>query len=763
MDVVRSMLLRAWSALVLMATLCAHAPTLANPLNDAADIGVTLERLDFSVPGERLEPLWYGSLSSPGVYLAQAPAPVAAPSAAAAQVTAELLAAEREFWASVKASEDPADIRAYLEQFPDGVFAALARNRLKRLGEAAAPQAPQVTAAPAAPTQEAAPVRSASPEFVEEALGLTRTQRVLVQRGLTALGFDVGAADGILGARTRAGIRKWQSSRSEAATGHLDAVAVETLLKAGEAVPPEPQRIVVREAVELLSEALSTARAIDDAHSRARALNRVAEAQASAGDTRGSAQTVSEALSAARSIERALFRARALSRVTEAQASAGDIQVALSTARSIHDASFRAWALSRIAKAQASAGDTRGSAQTISEALSIRRSMDRALSRARALSGIADAQASAGDTRGAAQTISEALSTARSIERAFSRALALSSIAEAQASAGDIQVALSTARSIEDALSRALALSGIAETQASAGDTRGAGQTVSEALSTTRSIQDAPSRTLALSRIAEPQASAGDTRGVAQTVSEALSTARSIKNASSRALGLSRVAKAQARAGDIQVALSTARSIEDAFSRASALSGIAEAQLDAANVRSESGAGATKRVAANSDSTTGTLTYESGNNGQGSGGRTWGGFLYGFGSVGTYYALVWNAGNSEAAFSSLTKACREKTGFECWPRHKRDDIWFPDHVILFSSGGSKKIISEWDHVFQARARCGLVYQDDGPNGRYRLITGTSAKDVEAKYQRQVAEDREYYGENYAPTQHRKIIQRCNDT
>ena len=37
------------------------------------------------------------------------------------------------FWESIKDSKDPEDLRAYLEQFPDGVFAKLATNRLARL------------------------------------------------------------------------------------------------------------------------------------------------------------------------------------------------------------------------------------------------------------------------------------------------------------------------------------------------------------------------------------------------------------------------------------------------------------------------------------------------------------------------------------------------------------------------------------------------------------------------------------------------------
>jgi hypothetical protein len=37
------------------------------------------------------------------------------------------------FWQSVQASDDPADLEAYLARFPDGIYAALARNRLTRL------------------------------------------------------------------------------------------------------------------------------------------------------------------------------------------------------------------------------------------------------------------------------------------------------------------------------------------------------------------------------------------------------------------------------------------------------------------------------------------------------------------------------------------------------------------------------------------------------------------------------------------------------
>lgn len=44
-------------------------------------------------------------------------------------------AVEMMFWESVRGSSDPADFRAYLEKYPNGSFAPLARNRLAALGQ----------------------------------------------------------------------------------------------------------------------------------------------------------------------------------------------------------------------------------------------------------------------------------------------------------------------------------------------------------------------------------------------------------------------------------------------------------------------------------------------------------------------------------------------------------------------------------------------------------------------------------------------------
>ena len=49
---------------------------------------------------------------------------------------------ENLFWQSIRESTDPADFEAYLRQYPDGAFRALARNRLARLGASASGAAP---------------------------------------------------------------------------------------------------------------------------------------------------------------------------------------------------------------------------------------------------------------------------------------------------------------------------------------------------------------------------------------------------------------------------------------------------------------------------------------------------------------------------------------------------------------------------------------------------------------------------------------------
>ena len=72
---------------------------------------------------------------------------------------------------------------------------------------------------------------------VEEGLNLDLAARRQIQEGLAAGGFDPGGADGLFGPRTRAAIRRWQSSRGSRSTGYLDGASAEALRSVGGAGP----------------------------------------------------------------------------------------------------------------------------------------------------------------------------------------------------------------------------------------------------------------------------------------------------------------------------------------------------------------------------------------------------------------------------------------------------------------------------------------------------------------------------------------------
>ena len=73
---------------------------------------------------------------------------------------------------------------------------------------------------------------------VEEGLGLNQAARRQIQLDLRSAGFDPGAADGLLGPRTRSAIRSWQSARGVRTTGYLDGPQVEALRSQGGSRPP---------------------------------------------------------------------------------------------------------------------------------------------------------------------------------------------------------------------------------------------------------------------------------------------------------------------------------------------------------------------------------------------------------------------------------------------------------------------------------------------------------------------------------------------
>ena len=90
----------------------------------------------FTSTNRQQQPFTYGSLGSQRIYLKQGtgqappkPAPPKKPAAPSANL-------ELALWNEVKGSKDPAMLQAYLQRYPNGVFAAIAWQRIRKLQQA---------------------------------------------------------------------------------------------------------------------------------------------------------------------------------------------------------------------------------------------------------------------------------------------------------------------------------------------------------------------------------------------------------------------------------------------------------------------------------------------------------------------------------------------------------------------------------------------------------------------------------------------------
>ncbi len=145
---------------------------------------------------------------------------------------------------------DIADYQAYLDSFPNGVFAVVARNaiaRLKREAGVAEPGSQAGRVAVAEPELASATriYRSSDPlvlpmtqaaiglaanKTTEDELALTRMQRKELQLRLNLAGQKAGRPDGIVGKGTRRGIRGWQRAVGFEVTGYMNAVQYQMLV-----------------------------------------------------------------------------------------------------------------------------------------------------------------------------------------------------------------------------------------------------------------------------------------------------------------------------------------------------------------------------------------------------------------------------------------------------------------------------------------------------------------------------------------------------
>ena len=110
--------------------------------------------------------------------------------------------------------------RAYLTKYPNGAFRTNAEQALARLGASVTPGTDPVTPLPGTGAG------SLSAASVEAAIGLSRSQRIVIQKQLTALGYATGVADGLWGANTRRAIARWQTAQKLPASGYVTTAQV---------------------------------------------------------------------------------------------------------------------------------------------------------------------------------------------------------------------------------------------------------------------------------------------------------------------------------------------------------------------------------------------------------------------------------------------------------------------------------------------------------------------------------------------------------
>jgi len=199
--------------------------------------------------------------------LAQADRRAAELEAAAALRRAESERQDQLYWNQTGAAGDEAGLRAYLNRFPDGIFAELAGERLTAIEAGRAAQAaeqdraawavaeqgdaiasyqdylstfPQgAFAAEATARIEALTDAAAKDEdrqrwqTAEDALDLSDLSRSLIEGRLEALDLRPGPADGVFDEQTRRAIRRFQTLRNLDATGYLDQTTMVGLLAGG--------------------------------------------------------------------------------------------------------------------------------------------------------------------------------------------------------------------------------------------------------------------------------------------------------------------------------------------------------------------------------------------------------------------------------------------------------------------------------------------------------------------------------------------------
>jgi hypothetical protein len=130
---------------------------------------------------------------------------------------------ELEFWRSIKDSNKPEELNAYLTNYPNGQFKSLALARIASLQDGPSTATRNLTAG-----VDPLTFSEAADQTAEDQIGLDRGQRRDLQRRLTALGFDT-RVNGKFDEQTRAVIARWQAARGYPKTGFINALQLKAL------------------------------------------------------------------------------------------------------------------------------------------------------------------------------------------------------------------------------------------------------------------------------------------------------------------------------------------------------------------------------------------------------------------------------------------------------------------------------------------------------------------------------------------------------
>lgn len=140
-------------------------------------------------------------------------------------------AVEFQMWQSAETLKTAAGYQAYLDRYPNGDFAAMAKAKLASLSTArgVTPDTPPTPAT-------AIEISGDATQATEDALGLDNDGWRKVQSKLTSAGHRV-KADGKLGDSTRAAIKAWQEKSKIERTGFLNKSQYDALMAVPDAKP----------------------------------------------------------------------------------------------------------------------------------------------------------------------------------------------------------------------------------------------------------------------------------------------------------------------------------------------------------------------------------------------------------------------------------------------------------------------------------------------------------------------------------------------